>query len=327
MYTLLKYKKNVLAGCLGLVCVIPQSYGIWASPAPSQKVVALQNCRTTIPKITLTQVKHHHPLSKLPSVNHTITRNLFHLKSLAHDAEEPNGVDVPKSSDLSTLNAFLLGALQAGDEIRLKGLLDAGADIEVRDYRGLTPLMRAACQGQYSIVTILLNYGADANACDDKHQLTPLHLAACLGHVETVQVLLEQGADANARDENKTTPLILAAEQRHEKIIELLLLHGADANAANNLLGCHALHWAASNGDMNIMNLLYAYGADVNAADKNGVQSLHYAAFNNQKEAVQFLLRHGAQVDATDQCGRTPLDCAQYQECTGIMQILENAAG
>jgi len=43
-------------------------------------------------------------------------------------------------------------------------LLNQGADVNIRDRKGETPLMRTAAEGQLGLVTMLIEKGADVNA-------------------------------------------------------------------------------------------------------------------------------------------------------------------
>ena len=49
-------------------------------------------------------------------------------------------------------------------------LLDAGADIEAREYRGMTPLHVAADEGVPAVVAALLDAGADPKALDERER-------------------------------------------------------------------------------------------------------------------------------------------------------------
>ena len=71
----------------------------------------------------------------------------------------------------------------------------------------------------------LLENGADVNMLD-RSGCTPLHLAASFGHKAIVELLLVKGADIHARV-NGSTALHLAAEKKHIEVVELLLANGA----------------------------------------------------------------------------------------------------
>jgi serine/threonine protein kinase/ankyrin repeat protein len=76
---------------------------------------------------------------------------------------------------------------------------------------GETALMMAAGKDHYETVKVLIDAGADVNARGYRGW-TPLMIAACRGHSGIVTLLLASGADLNAKDEMGKTALILATE-------------------------------------------------------------------------------------------------------------------
>ena len=94
------------------------------------------------------------------------------------------------------------------DVVRL--LLAHGAEPDLREGDGLTPLHRAVFRGFYDVAVLLLDGGADVNArsvqneCEDftLWDRTPLIQAAVNGHVDVVRLLLRRGAALDARDCN-----------------------------------------------------------------------------------------------------------------------------
>ncbi|HEX5322650.1 MAG TPA: ankyrin repeat domain-containing protein, partial [Capsulimonadaceae bacterium] len=63
----------------------------------------------------------------------------------------------------SRLNFVLLQAAKSGDLAKVKRALAGGADVNVRDPQGTTPLMLAASGGYEAIVKLLLTQGADSH--------------------------------------------------------------------------------------------------------------------------------------------------------------------
>lgn len=90
---------------------------------------------------------------------------------------------------------------------RIPILVDAGADMQLRDARGDTVLHYAARQNGAEAVEALLSAGMDIDARNDDGA-TPLHLAAGAEHgLGAVSTLLQAGADPNVTDNLGRTPL------------------------------------------------------------------------------------------------------------------------
>uniref|UniRef100_A0A1A9VJN9 ANK_REP_REGION domain-containing protein n=1 Tax=Glossina austeni TaxID=7395 RepID=A0A1A9VJN9_GLOAU len=89
-------------------------------------------------------------------------------------------------------------------------LLDAGANPNIKDNRGKTPLHYAS----YNNIGSLIEAGADLNVQDSKER-TPLHYAASIGDEKSINVLLEHGADSSKRDKQEKTPLQVAIDNHN----------------------------------------------------------------------------------------------------------------
>jgi receptor-interacting serine/threonine-protein kinase 4 len=104
---------------------------------------------------------------------------------------------------------------QAIDRSRTKVvqlLLDAGVDVNVRDFRnGGNAILTAARLGADDCIRLLQRAGADVFAVDH-HGRNGLHFAARMGRPSTVQLLLEEGVDSSAEDDRGYTPLRYAVE-------------------------------------------------------------------------------------------------------------------
>ena len=66
---------------------------------------------------------------------------------------------------------------------------------------GLTPLHRAAIEGSYECIQLLIDLGANVNA-QDEYGWTPLHDAVFHGHVNCAAVLINAGANLEAETDD-----------------------------------------------------------------------------------------------------------------------------
>jgi len=103
-------------------------------------------------------------------------------------------------------------------------LLAAGANVAVRDTQfGRTPLHTVTnCEVAKALVTA----GLDVNV-GDHYGRTPLHIAASDGDLPMVEYLLEAGANPTARDKQGKSPLGLAVSYQYDEVMTLLMQHGA----------------------------------------------------------------------------------------------------
>ena len=87
----------------------------------------------------------------------------------------------------------------------------------------------AAIKGHMHLAEYLVEHGANVNLTDFYGD-TPLHVAAREGHMPLAEYLVEHGADVNIKNERGETPLDEALERKDKKIVKFFVEHGADVN-------------------------------------------------------------------------------------------------
>jgi len=122
-------------------------------------------------------------------------------------------------------------AVSAGDIDMVRLLIKKGANINVKDRKGVTALMEATGKGYIDIARLLIEKGADVNAKSDEG-LTSLMDVSFKGNVEMVKLLIERGADVNAKENGGRTALIHTSAKGNIEIVKLLIEKGANTDGA-----------------------------------------------------------------------------------------------
>lgn len=121
---------------------------------------------------------------------------------------------------------------------------------------------------------------------------TALHLAAGAGHASVVSLLLQKGAWADAEDSHDETPLHAAAKRGHVACLDALLQHGVKPERVNKL-GLTAAGEALLHGHVAAAEKLVEWGAALQERPR-GYSLLHLAAGLGRAEAVDWLLGRAA---------------------------------
>ncbi|KAL7900363.1 hypothetical protein HDV63DRAFT_370944 [Trichoderma sp. SZMC 28014] len=98
-------------------------------------------------------------------------------------------------------------------------LLYAGSRIDATDNDRRTPLMAAARSGSWAVMKMLIDRGARIDSAD-KEGRTALMDAALGGHYDVVKQLLREGANKAMVDRNGETALALATKKGHVRVIQ-----------------------------------------------------------------------------------------------------------
>lgn len=141
----------------------------------------------------------------------------------------------PASAQMMSAGYKFLEAVKKKDgEAVEKALADSATIINTRDISsGDSALHLVAQRRDYTWLNFLLYKGANANIRNDRG-VTPLGISVSLAWPEGAELLIDRGARVNDPDNNGETPLIAAVHLRNMELVRLLLKAGADAARADN---------------------------------------------------------------------------------------------
>ncbi len=130
------------------------------------------------------------------------------------------------SEPVLSLNEQLVNDALELSASKVKASLKRGADVDYQ-YEGMTALMGACMVYEHDrkagreIVQVLLEAGANVNL-RNADGATALGWAANVGELQLVTILVENGADVNAADDNGRTALSIAEDRKDEELIAYL---------------------------------------------------------------------------------------------------------
>jgi hypothetical protein len=123
----------------------------------------------------------------------------------------------------------LLSAVSQGHLVRAETLLKAGANVNTpHPPWHLTPLL-VASELDYGMVKLLVACGAEVNVYD-RDGITPLMRAITLRDLRMVKLLLDAGAQVNVTDNRGHTALTYAVMRSDADIVKLLIARGAETD-------------------------------------------------------------------------------------------------
>ena len=145
-----------------------------------------------------------------------ISNNYELVKKLIED-----GINI-NFQDLTTCYTALIYASQKGYLDICKLLIDSGADVNIQDKHGSSPLMFTIISSKKDICELLIANGAGVNI-QNCHGDTALTIASYQGKKEICELLINAGADVNIQDNYGNSSLIYSIINKDLKTIYRML--------------------------------------------------------------------------------------------------------
>lgn len=236
-----------------------------------------------------------------------------------------------------------MAKIQNDDQLwdAIRSYLERGANVDARGDIGSTVLATMCEKGRTGVVAKLIEAGADVNIPTGSIAITPVMRAAIEGHYDIMKLLVDNGADLNAvTAEHQTSALQLLINnaeytcrdnpQRGRDCLQLLLDHGLSLTPADkkqvlerapslaplvpDAQAALAVAAAVNEGDAGDLQRRLDNGVPPDAGAAFTEQPLQTAILLGDKAShIEELLAAGADINLRSvETGRTPLQTAAH---------------
>lgn len=232
----------------------------------------------------------------------------------------------------------LIHASGMGNMAAMSCLLSADANPGLATINGTTALGAAVLGGHRDAVKLLVGHGVPVDQLQ-MHKVTPLMLAAARWNSSMVSLLLELGANPNATDASGDSALMAAAQNaihsqdfdHGRQIFETLIQHQARPDLINDegqtalmmLLGVRTSSQEPINSKNleNLTAMLITAGAQLDTQDLTGWSALHAAAAHGLHKPARLLIQAGANKRLRDINGLSACDLAMDNNDDRLVQL------
>ncbi|XP_051792545.1 ankyrin repeat and EF-hand domain-containing protein 1a [Acanthochromis polyacanthus] len=230
-------------------------------------------------------------------------------------------------------------AVSTNDHDLVDFLLSHGANPNIQDKKGQTPMMLAAELGNAAIVVLLAKNQANVMLLDAEGKGVLFYcIYPTKRHSHCLQVALKCQADVNNVSSNGIHVFQLSCEKAEEcePLCLTLLDGGADPNAADQNTGVTALMAAARAGSLQLVRAILKKGGNPNALDGKRLTAAHYAAMGGFFEVIRVLSAYSADLGVINLDSCTPLhyaaatgsaNCCKFLAQRGCNPKLKNQEG
>jgi ankyrin repeat protein len=239
---------------------VPETYPVIPKNANKNGPENTPKNDTELIKLIQELNKHTKISTKKKGIDNTIIR-------LLTEGKNGNG----KNLDINAKGKYGMTALMyisSDSRTIFKLLLEKGADVNAIDDTGQTACIHAAIKGDRIKIAGLLEYKADINI-KDIFKTTAL-MYSLKKNNGTYNYIFNNGGEYNGADISGKTALMYACLSKHEDIDEFIITlinKGADLNAKDSTNKTALMYTLAADYRPNIIRLFLEKGADVNDKD------------------------------------------------------------
>lgn len=251
-------------------------------------------------------------------------------------------------SEITVKKAYsrhLFRAARTNDLKLVKMLIEAGADPNIKDQHGYTPLYFArrysspasepARRKSYlEIISFLLNHGADPSI-KDQNGVPMLRFLDIQDSPELLRVMVENSVDPDVLYKDAENQLISCVKSDRSSnttpCVQVLLTAGVNPNS-KTFADQYPLWIAVENMDLRMVELLLANGADAKIKNEHGqsllwaiLSTLPYPQNKTKLEGIlDLLFANGVRLNTRDNNGDTILSWAEKSGHGDKIQLLHS---
>ncbi len=270
----------------------------WAEELHNEPLAALLRSKMLLPSGATPSIKS---TSLLQAIEKGDTEETKRILATPEGLQELNRKDDQGKTPLSHA---LLG-LEHSDLAITKQLIEAKADIEVRDETGATPLIQAMKKGLTDVLQVLIEAKANPNAIDNRGRTAYIWLGICSWDmIPIMHLLVANGADPSIKDAFGTARQYASAPS---KLIDALIDDNLSSIAYYERFG------------------ITLNAGDVNRKDMDGTTTVMRAVKKGISPAsFKKLLVKGVKLSAKDKDGKTALNWAEELHHDALAALLRS---
>ncbi|WP_281198616.1 ankyrin repeat domain-containing protein [Paenibacillus oryzae] len=216
-------------------------------------------------------------------------------------------------------------ACQSGNVEIVKLLVEAGADLEIKNVARQSALSIALANGHHPVAAYLIEAGADISS-KGPNGLQPIHFACMHAGRDSIELLLSKGVDVNLLDSSKSSLLEFTTNLSGGNLEAAVTLveNGIDPNSYSS-----GFRWACWRNNPGIAEYLLEQGADYKSQTTPKSELLFWICGMGHLEIVELLLKLG--VDFTTPVkfkgkilayNGSPLERAQETGQTAVVELI-----
>ncbi len=178
-----------------------------------------------------------------------------------------------------------------------------------KDLNGRTPLMKAAKEGNVSLMEDLLYSGANINAQDNDGWTALMFAARFSKNEKATALLIKKGADVKKRNNYGLTALILASGfAENSSIVNFLL---TNRSVAENEVRSAFIYAITNDAPISTVDLFVKKGLKINIAYDGKTPLMYAAKTNRSTKIIEYLLNTGAKTSYKSSEGKTAFQYAK----------------